>query len=150
ARLALIPAPPGVIGDPTEWDWDRDLGLYTRYLTMGSWDAGGDGPGGIRATVELYVVQPETGALREWRTELAGASLDAMTAEDARRLAAALLDAAAALEAGQQQHADRDDRHRDDPDDRHRDDHHPGDPERDDADGGTLEASRSHRSDPRA
>lgn len=132
ARLALIPTPPGTIGDPTEWDWDRDLGMYTRYLTMGSWDAAGDGPGGIRPTVELYVEQTETGALREWRIELNGPDLDAMTAEDTRRVAAALLDAATALEAGQRHHADRDD-----PD---RNDHHPG--------GDTLEAGRPHTRKP--
>lgn len=147
ARLALIPAPPGVIGDPSEWDWDRDLGMYTRYLTMGSWDAASDGPGGIRPTVELYVEQTETGALREWRIELNGPDLDAMTAEDTRRVAAALLDAATALEAGQRHHADRDD-----PDRGDRDDHDPADADRDDPDhddhhlgGDPLEAGRSHR-----
>jgi hypothetical protein len=105
ARLALIAAPPGVITDPTEWDWDSDSGMYSRYLTMGAWDAAGDQSGGIRATVDLSVQQTESGALREWRTGLDGHGLDAMTAEDTRRLAAALLAAAAALEASQSHHS---------------------------------------------
>ncbi|SLH14041.1 hypothetical protein [Mycobacteroides abscessus] len=147
ARLALIPAPPGVIGDPTEWDWDRDLGMYTRYLTMGRWNAAGDRPGGgIRSTVELYVVQTETGALREWRIELNGPDLDAMTAEDTRRVAAALLEAASALEASQGFPSDRDDHHLDDHhlDDPDRDDHHLDDP----AGGATIEAGQSPDSEP--
>lgn len=106
ARLALIPPPPGVIADPTEWDWDHDLGMFTRYHTMGRWDVAGDEAGGVRATVDLSVQQTETGVLREWRTGLDGHSLDAMTADEARRLAATLLDAAAALEAGQSQHSE--------------------------------------------
>jgi hypothetical protein len=98
ARLALIPTPPGVTGDPTDWYWDGDLDGYVRYLTMGRWDVGGDESGGIRARVGLLVLQTESGALRDWSIDL-GTFGDEMTADDARRLASALLEAATALEA---------------------------------------------------
>lgn len=69
---------------------------------MGHWDVAGD----ARAQVDLSVEQTEIGAPREWSIYLAGRSLDAMTADDSRQVATALLDAAAALEAGQMLHAE--------------------------------------------
>jgi hypothetical protein len=52
---------------------------------------------GLSAEIELLVGQ--TGELRDWSISVDGSHLDEMTAEDARRLAASLLDAAATLEA---------------------------------------------------
>lgn len=148
AALARIPRPPGSMTPEhhDEWDYSELAGAYTRYHQMGRWDVAGDASGGVRGDVALSVMQTETGALRDWCITLNGP--DEVTAEEARRLAAALLDAAAALEASQGHHSDHDN-HDHDHDD-HRDDHHPGDPNRDDPDGGSLEASRSRRSDPRA
>lgn len=157
AALADVPNPPGAIScdHDDEWDYSELAGAYTRSLTMGRWELAGDGPARVRAEVALSVEQTETGAIREWTIYLGGVGLDGMTADDARRVAAALLDAATALEAGQRHHADRDDHHlcdrddhdpadadRDDPDrdDPDRDDHHPG--------GGTLDAGRPHTRKP--
>lgn len=109
--LARIPKPPGAItrdgdddddDDDESWDYCERAGAYTRNLTMGRWDVAG----GVRAEVALSAEQIETGALCDWSIYLTGHGLDEMTAEDARRVAAALLDAAAALEAGQQQHSE--------------------------------------------
>lgn len=105
AALARIPKPLGTIScehDDESWDYSEPAGSYTRSLTMGHWDVAGD----VRAQVDLSVAQTETGALREWSIYLAGRSLDAMTADDARQVATALLDAAAALDAGQLLHAE--------------------------------------------
>lgn len=108
--LARIPKPPGATtrdyGD--EWDYCERAGAYTRDVAMGSWDVAGDGSGGICAEVTLFVEQADTGALRDWSIYLNGQSLDEMTAEDARRLAAALLAAATMLEASQEHHSDPD------------------------------------------
>lgn len=102
--LARIPKPPGAITrDDESWDYCDRAGAYARNLTMGRWDVAG----GVRAEVALSAKQIETGALCDWSIYLTGHGLDAMTAEDARRVATALLDAAAAaLEAGQQQHSE--------------------------------------------
>lgn len=69
---------------------------------MGHWELTGDGRTGIHVTVDLNAEQTETGALRGWNIGLDGQ--DGMTAEQARQLAAALLDTAAALEASQERH----------------------------------------------
>lgn len=104
AALARIPKPPGVIPRDydDEWDYYEQPDAYMRPLTMGRWDAADDAPGRYRAHVALSVMQTETGALRDWCITLNGP--DELTAQDARRLAAALLDAAAALEASQGHH----------------------------------------------
>lgn len=103
--LARIPKPPGAItrdDDDESWDYCERAGAYTRNLTMGRWDVAG----GVRAEVALSAEQIETGALCDWSIYLTGHGLDAMTAEDARRVAAALLDAATALEASQGHHSE--------------------------------------------
>lgn len=135
AALVRIPKPPGTISceHDDEWDYSDLAGAYTRSLTMGRWELAGDGSSRVHAEVSLSVEQAEDGALREWSIYLAGASLDAMTADGARQVASALLDAATALEAGQQRHRDHLDH----------DDH-------DDHDGAPLEVDRSHRSEPEA
>ncbi|MBE5501845.1 hypothetical protein E3G66_004672 [Mycobacteroides abscessus] len=147
AALARIPKPPGAITPDChdEWRYCERAGAYVRDLTMRHWEVAGDGSGGVCAKVTLFVEQTDTGALREWSIYLDGRAVEEMTAQEARRLAAALLDAATALEAGQRHHADRDDHHlcdRDDhdPADADRDDHHPG--------GDTLEAGRPHTRKP--
>lgn len=99
AALARIPKPPAAItrddDDYDEWDYSERFGGYTRTLTMGRWQV----PGSVRAEVALSVQQTQTGALCDWSIYLDGHRLDQMTADDARRLAAVLLDAATALEA---------------------------------------------------
>lgn len=103
AALARIPKPPGVTTTGCdEWRYCELAGAYTRYLTMGHWELTGDGRTGIHVTVDLNAEQTETGALRGWNIGLDGQ--DGMTAEQARQLAAALLDTAAALEASQERH----------------------------------------------
>lgn len=106
AALARIPKPPGAIScdHDDEWDYSELAGAYTRSFTMGRWELSGDDSGRVRADVELYVDQTETGALREWRIGID--RQDGMTVQGARRLAAALLDAARALEAGEAQHSE--------------------------------------------
>ncbi|OBB16172.1 hypothetical protein [Mycolicibacterium elephantis] len=110
AALARIPKPPGAITrdhyDDGEWSYCEQAGAYTRDLTMGHWDVAGDGSDGIRVEVTLFVEQTDTGALREWSIYLDGQGLDEMTADDARRLAATLLDAATTLEASRSHHSD--------------------------------------------
>ena len=109
AALARIPKPPGAITcdhDDESWGYCERAGAYTRNFTMGSWDVTGDGSSGIRATVELYVEQTDTGALREWG--IGFDERDGITAEDARRLAAALLDAATMLEASRSHQSEAD------------------------------------------
>jgi hypothetical protein len=105
AALARIPTPPGAITTEhhDEWDYSELAGAYARYYQMGRWDVAGDLSGRVRGDVGLSVMQIETGALRDWCITLSAP--DEMTAEDARRLAAALLEAAAALEAGQGRHS---------------------------------------------
>lgn len=111
AALERIPKPPGAITrDDDEWDYCERAGAYTRHPAMGRWDVAG----GVRGEVTLFVEQIETGALREWSICLAGHGLDAMTAEDTRRIAAALLEAATALEASQSPQEDRPMNDRDD------------------------------------
>lgn len=112
--LARIPHPPGSITPEhhDEWHYSEQAGAYTRYLTMGHWEPAGDGSAGIHVTVDLYAEQTETGALRDWNIGLDGQ--DGMTAEQARQLAAALLEAATALEASQSPQEDRPMNDRDD------------------------------------
>ena len=96
--LARIPKPPATITcehDDESWDYWQEFGEYRRPLTMGRWQV----PGIARSEVALSVQQTQTGALCDWSIYLDGQGLDQMTAEDARRLAAVLLDAATALEA---------------------------------------------------
>lgn len=100
AALSRIPKPPGVITgehDDESWDYWQQSGEYRRPLTMGRWQV----PGTVRAEVAevaLSVEQTQTGALRDWSIYL-GTYGDEMTADDARRLASVLLEAATALEA---------------------------------------------------
>lgn len=102
AALARIPRPPGAITrDDDEWDYCERAGAYTRHLAMGRWNVAG----GVCGEVTLFVEQIETGALGDWSICLAGHGLDAMTAEDTRRIAAALLEASTALEASQSHHS---------------------------------------------
>lgn len=109
AALARIPKPPGATTrDDDEWSYSERAGAYTRDVTMGHWDVAGDESGRVRAEVDLYVEQTETGALREWSIYLDGQGLDEMTADDARRLAATLLDAATTLEASRSNHSEPD------------------------------------------
>ncbi len=112
APLARIPKPPGAITCKHD---DESMGLLraggrvhapTSRWATGPWPVMSPAASAPKSTCASS--RPIPARSREWRIYLDGHGFDGMTAEGARRLAAALLEAAAALEASRSHHSEPD------------------------------------------